>query len=166
VTEDARVAEATGAPTPVPRLPVSVGAMIFDAAGRLLVLEPTYKSGWTLPGGQMEADGESPWEACAREVREETALVVGRGRLRCVDFLRPRPGHHGGVRLLFDCGEVSSEQVSGIVVRAGEIAQARFADEERALELLRGPVRRRVEAALRSSGVIYLEDGRRVDAVS
>jgi 8-oxo-dGTP diphosphatase len=140
--------------------------MIFDAQGRLLVLEPTYKAGWTLPGGQMEADGETPWEACIREVREETALVVRGGRLRCVDFLRPRPGRAGGLRLLFDCGALGPNETSDIVVRAGEIAQARFAHEDEALGLLSGPVGRRVKAALRSSGVVYLEDGRRVGAVS
>ena len=50
--------------TPLPGIPVSAGALIFDRAGLLLILKPTYKSGWTIPGGVMEADGESPWEAC------------------------------------------------------------------------------------------------------
>ena len=59
---------------PLPRIPVSAGALIYDRDGRLLILKPTYKSGWTIPGGVMEADGESPWEACQREVREETGL--------------------------------------------------------------------------------------------
>ena len=54
----------------LPAIPVSAGALIFDRAGRLLILKPTYKTGWTIPGGVMEADGETPWEACRREVRE------------------------------------------------------------------------------------------------
>ena len=69
----------------LPGIPVSAGALIFDRAGRLLILKPTYKSGWTIPGGVMEADGESPWEACRREVREETGIDVARGRLAAVD---------------------------------------------------------------------------------
>jgi hypothetical protein len=72
-----------------PLVPASAGAMIFDRAGRLLILNPTYKSGWTIPGGVMEADGESPWQACRREVREETGLDVTSGRLACVDS-RPK----------------------------------------------------------------------------
>ena len=63
----------------LPGIPVSAGALIFDRAGRLLILKPTYKSGWTIPGGVMEADGESPWEACRREVREETGIDVAAG---------------------------------------------------------------------------------------
>ena len=86
----------------LPRVPVSAGALLHDGTGRILVLKPTYKSGWTVPGGQVEEDGESPWEGCRREVAEETGLVVDSGRLVCVDFLHPRPGKPGGVRFLFD----------------------------------------------------------------
>ena len=44
----------------VPRVPASAGALIFDREGRLLVLKPNYKKGWTIPGGQIDAGGESP----------------------------------------------------------------------------------------------------------
>jgi hypothetical protein len=91
----------------LPAIPVSAGALIFDRGGRLLILKPTYKSGWTIPGGVMEADGETPWDACRREVREECGLEVGGGRLACMDFRRPRPGRQGGVRFLFNCGALS-----------------------------------------------------------
>ncbi len=88
-------------PTPheVPRIPASAGALIFDGAGRLLILKPNYKKGWTLPGGQIDPTGESPWEACRRETQEECGLEVERGRLLCVDFLRPkaRPRRRGEV---------------------------------------------------------------------
>ena len=75
----------------LPSIPVSAGALIFDRGGRLLILKPTYKPGWTIPGGVMEADGETPWQACQREVREECGLEVSRGRLACMDFRPPRP---------------------------------------------------------------------------
>jgi NADH pyrophosphatase NudC (nudix superfamily) len=70
----------------VPRIPGSASAMIWSRSGRLLILKPTYKGGWTLPGGVIEADGESPWEACRRETREECGLDIGAGRSVCVDF--------------------------------------------------------------------------------
>ena len=63
----------------LPAIPVSAGALIFNQAGRLLILKPTYKSGWTIPGGVMEADGETPWDACRREVREECGIEVRTG---------------------------------------------------------------------------------------
>ena len=145
----------------IPRVPASAGALIFDRHGRLLVLKPTYKSGWTVPGGQMEADGETPWEACRREVLEESGLVVESGRLVCVDFLRPRPGRPGGIRFLFDCGDFDDETLAGIVVQEDEISEHRLEELPDALELLSGPLRRRVRASVESQGTVYLEDGRR-----
>src|ERR1700759_3962783 len=122
---------------PLPAIPVSAGALIYDRSGRLLILKPTYKSGWTIPGGVMEADGESPWEACQREVHEETGLEVSRGRLAAMDFRPAQPGRRGGtrdpawggtgggwpglvsrrpsgarlagIRYLFDCGQLTDE---------------------------------------------------------
>ena len=149
----------------LPAIPVSAGALIFDRAGRLLILKPTYKTGWTIPGGVMEADGETPWDACRREVREECGIEVGGGRLACMDFRRPRPGRPGGIRYLFDCGEVSDEALAGVVVQAEEVSEFRLAALPSALDLLRGPIRRRVRAATRGNGLIYLEDGRPVSGV-
>ena len=63
----------------LPAVPVSAGALIFDRGGRLLILKPTYKSGWTIPGGVMEADGEM------RRVR------AGTRRRRCVYLENGRP---------------------------------------------------------------------------
>jgi ADP-ribose pyrophosphatase YjhB (NUDIX family) len=149
----------------VPRIPASAGALVFDGAGRLLVLKPTYKSGWTIPGGQMEEDGETPWEACRREVHEESGLVVDAGRLVCVDFLRPRPDRPGGMRFLFDCGALADEALARIVVQPDEISEYRLAEMAEALELLSGPLRRRVRAGTGATHTVYLEDGRHVDAV-
>jgi len=147
---------------PLPAIPVSAGALIYDRAGRLLILKPTYKSGWTIPGGVMEADGESPWEACQREVREETGLEVSRGRLAAMDFRRPRGGRPGGIRFLFDCGQLSDSVLAGLKLQAEEISESRLVPLPEALPLLRGPIRRRVQAATLSRALVYLEDGRPV----
>jgi 8-oxo-dGTP diphosphatase len=149
----------------LPAIPVSAGALIFDRAGRLLILKPTYKSGWTIPGGVMEADGETPWEACRREVREECGIEVRRGRLACTDFRCPKPGRAGGIRFLFDCGQLGDEDLADIVVQPEEISEYRLATVSDALEMLRGPIRRRVRAATRHKGLVYLENGRSVPGV-
>ena len=149
----------------LPAIPVSAGALIFDRAGGLLILKPTYKSGWTIPGGVMEADGETPWQACQREVREETGIEVHQARLACMDFRRPRPGNPGGIRFLFDCGPLGDEDLSAITVQAEEVSKYRFTALPEALQLLRKPIRRRVRAATAGRRLVYLEDGRRVPGV-
>ena len=115
----------------LPRIPASPGALIFDERGRLLIVNPTYKAHWTIPGGIMEADGETPWEACRREVREEVGLGVEQGRLAAVDFLRPRPGKPGGMRFLFDCGVLPDAVLGAITLQVEELSEYRLAEPAR-----------------------------------
>ena len=161
----------------VPRIPASAGALIFDQGRRLLILKPNYKKGWTIPGGQIEPDGESPWEACRRETLEECGLEVVEGRLVCVDFLHPKPNRPGGMRFLFDCGAFTDRQLGAIELDAAEIDEHRFLALAEATELLdrmdsgicaallSGPVRRRVAAGAGADECVYLEDGRPVPTV-
>lgn len=152
-------------------VPTSAGALIFDRRGRLLILRPTYKSGWTIPGGVMAADGETPWQACRREVREECGLDVVGARLACIDFRPPRPGRPGGIRFLFDCGRQDDIALSAITLQPEEIAEHQLVPVADALALLRKPIRRRLRAVCnrdgraRRRGCVYLEDGRPISAV-
>ena len=147
----------------LPRIPASSGALIFDERGRLLIASPTYKAHWTIPGGIMEADGETPWEACRREVREEVGLNVEHGRLAAVDFLRPKPSRPGGIRFMFDCGVLSDAVLDSITLQEEELSEHRLVDAEEAIALLSGPLSRRVRAVLAAPGAcLYLENGRTV----
>lgn len=138
--------------------------MVRGCNGRLLILKPTYKGGWTVPGGVIEI-GESPWEACRRETKEECGLDIDAGRLVCVDFLHRKPDRPGGIRFLFDCGVFDDGVLDTVVIQPAEIAESRVLPVETALPLLSGPIRRRVRAAWESEYVRYLEDGRQVEGV-
>ncbi len=153
------------APEP-PRIPASAGALIFDPDGRLLILKPTYKKGWTIPGGQIDPGGESPWDACRRETEEECGLVVDRGRLVCVDFRSPRPSRPGGVRFLFDCGKLARESLREIRLQESEIEDHRLAELDAAFGLLSGPLRRRISQCAGGERFVYLENGRPVPGVA
>jgi ADP-ribose pyrophosphatase YjhB (NUDIX family) len=150
----------------LPRIPASAGALIRDGAGRILIVNPTYKPHWTIPGGQIEADGESPWEACQRETREECGLELRGGRLACVDFLTRKPDRDGGMRFLFDCGVLEDAELAAISLQPEELSEYRLATLEEAGALLSGPVRRRVLAAASADRCVYLEDGRPLAAVT
>ena len=149
----------------LPRIPASAGALIRDHRDRLLVLNPTYKKHWTIPGGQVEETGETPWEACRRETLEECGLQIARARLACVDFLRPSGARDGGIRFLFDCGALDDEQFDAIALQREEISEHRLVALAQAQALLSGPVRRRVTAAMAAEHCVYLEDGRVIEAV-
>ena len=150
----------------IPRIPASAGALIYDDDGRLLILKPTYKKGWTIPGGQVDEGGESPWEACRREALEECGLVLESGRLACVDFRPAGSNRPGGIRFVFDCGTFTKDALAAIRLQEEEIADHRFAVPAEALELLSGPIRRRVGHCIGQERCVYLEDGRRVDGVA
>lgn len=149
----------------LPALPVSCGAIVRDQRGRLLIVKPTYKKGWALPGGIMEADGETPWEACRREVREETGLQLAGAHLVAVDSRPAKPGRRLGIRFLFDAGIVPDDVLATAQPQECEIAEIRVLPVAEALPLLRKAIRRRVRAAIETDGCVYLEDGRPVEGV-
>ncbi|MGW2080623.1 NUDIX domain-containing protein [Streptomyces sp. NPDC001939] len=53
---------------------MAAGALFFDAEGRVLMVEPTYKDYWEIPGGYVET-GESPLQAAVREVEEGLGIT-------------------------------------------------------------------------------------------
>jgi ADP-ribose pyrophosphatase YjhB (NUDIX family) len=62
---------------------VAVGAIVFDAAGRVLLVRRGKPPGvglWTVPGGRVEL-GEALTAAVEREVLEETGVRVTCGAL-------------------------------------------------------------------------------------
>lgn len=65
---------------------VAVGAFVFDRDQRVLLVQRAKEPGkglWTVPGGRLERN-ETLAQAVAREVREETGLIVEVGALACV----------------------------------------------------------------------------------
>jgi len=61
-------------------------AFTAGKASRLLLVKPTYKPGWDLPGGILE-EGESPTAGLKREIREELGVECVLDDLACVDFI-------------------------------------------------------------------------------
>jgi 8-oxo-dGTP diphosphatase len=94
-----------------------VGAVVFDDAGRLLLVRRANAPGmgcWSVPGGRIRA-GESDHAAVIREVAEETGLAV-----EVTEFLGAVrwPAPNGGV---FDIHDYACRPMSG-VLRAGDDA--------------------------------------------
>ncbi len=124
-----------------------VGAIVFDQAGRLLVVQrghPPAQGQWSIPGGRVEP-GETDAQAVAREISEETGLVVRAERLA---GMVERPGPSGAVYQIYD--------YDASVVGDGEAAAAASdADALRwvtAAELAELPVTEGLEQTLRAWG--------------
>ena len=136
---------------------VAAGVLFRDARGRVLLVKPTYKDGWDIPGGYVEP-GESPKQAAHREVLEELGIEPPIGRLLVVDWA-PHPSEGDKVLFIFDGGHVS-DSVHPPVSAADEIETVRFWDVERLGEALPVRLRDRVRSALQvNGGSAYLEHG-------
>lgn len=72
----------------------AVGGIIFNAAGRLLMIQRGHEPSqglWAVPGGKVEP-GETDGQALQREIVEETGLVVSVGALAGSVQVRGAPG--------------------------------------------------------------------------
>ncbi len=80
----------------MPRKLVSADALITDIAGWILLVDPSYKDFWDIPGGVAEAN-EAPDETVRRELREELGLILTARCYCCawIGFHRTVPGTTG-----------------------------------------------------------------------
>ncbi|MFI2790749.1 MULTISPECIES: NUDIX domain-containing protein [Streptomycetaceae] len=138
---------------------VSAGAIVTDHEGRVLLVKPTYKPGWNLPGGHLD-EGERPREACARELREEVGLDLEVGRLLVSAFISP-PGRPAHAYYLFECGQLTAGEEQSIRLQEGELSEYRFSAPDDIPESDIPPLARKMwEAALiaRAEGrLLYVE---------
>ncbi|MBN1172705.1 MAG: NUDIX hydrolase [Micromonosporaceae bacterium] len=103
---------------------VAAGALFADEQGRILMLRPTYKDYWDIPGGYVEP-GESPLTACIREVKEELAIEPPIGRLLVVDWA-PAPDEGDKLLFVFDGGTLTEADLTVIKMQADEVAEFTF----------------------------------------
>ncbi|MDQ1010140.1 ADP-ribose pyrophosphatase YjhB (NUDIX family) [Streptomyces sp. V4I23] len=132
---------------------VAADVILRDVAGHILLVKPTYKPGWDLPGGMAEAN-ESPDDAARRELREEIGLDVTLHRLLIVDWVAPHGPWDDQISFIFDGGTLGDAVATGLRPHDHELSALRFAPPEEAGEILRDGLGRRYKAALK-----VLEDG-------
>lgn len=140
---------------------VSADVLLRDEAGRVLLVKPTYKPGWDLPGGMAEAN-EAPDDAARRELAEELGLDVTLRSLLVVDWVPPHGPWDDQLAFIFDGGTLSSGQVHSLRPRDHELSELAFLTPELAEQALRDGLRRRFHAAMRSWGrsvPVFLHDG-------
>lgn len=144
----------------LPRKRISAGCLLYDAQGRVLLVDPTYKKYWEIPGGTVEA-GESPREACVREVKEELGLDISPARLLCVDYSGETKTRTESLNFIFDGGQLSDDDIARMVLPKGELRAYQFVSPTDAYDLLTRRLRRRVQRcfeALDTGQTLYLDE--------
>lgn len=125
---------------------VSADVLIRDPADRILLVKPTYKPGWDLPGGMCEAN-EPPADAARREITEELGLDLEIGRLLCVEWVPPHGPWDDLIAFVFDGGQISHN--TPIRLDGKELDHCEFLAKSEAMRQLRPRALRRLAASLR-----------------
>jgi ADP-ribose pyrophosphatase YjhB (NUDIX family) len=143
----------------LPKKRMGAGAVILDEEDRILIVKPSYKDHWSVPGGIVE-ENESPRAACIREVKEEIGIDA-----KIADFVgvayRSDQDHRGdSLQFVFFCGKLKKEEISAIRVDGKEIVEYKFVTADDALPLLNKPLAVRLKwglEAMKKGERIYFE---------
>ncbi len=145
----------------LPAKRMAAGVLFSDVLQRVLVVKPTYKSGWEIPGGIVELN-ESPREAAVREIKEELGIEISSERLSLllVNYMQAGGKKSEAIMFIFDGGILNVKEVENIVPRCDELEKIAFVDSAELSGLL-PPVlcdrMQRAIAAKRDSRVAYYE---------
>lgn len=145
----------------LPKKHMGSGVLLFDNEGRLLILKPTYKPHWTMPGGVVDVN-ESPRQACKREIKEEIGLYIKNLRFICVDYKSPEGKKPESLQFYFYGGKLSSSKIKEIRLQANELESFKFETINSAKRLLSPAMARRLPKcmiAIKTGKAVCLENG-------
>jgi 8-oxo-dGTP diphosphatase len=153
------VTQTPHASDPIARATAAAGALFVDEHERIMLVRPTYKPYWDIPGGYVKP-GESPYQACCREVAEELGITPDIGRLLVADWA---PDDAGDKYLfVFDGGRLDEDQLNLIRFDDSELDEFRFVAPDEVPNATIDRLSRRLISAFtarHSGGTQYLEHG-------
>ena len=82
------------------RVTLGVRGLVVDPKGRICLVRHTYRDGWFLPGGGVKPR-ETLSEAAARELREETGIVVAEAPRKVLGVYSSRHGRRSDHIVVF-----------------------------------------------------------------
>ncbi|MGW7530749.1 NUDIX domain-containing protein [Amycolatopsis sp. NPDC054798] len=146
----------------LPRKRMSAGTLLRDETGRVLLVEPSYKDSWDIPGGVCEA-GEPPWRTARREQAEEIGIDRPLGPLLVIDYAPDDGRMPEGLAFIFDGGRISAEETARLILTDPEILAVHLLPLDDATQRVAPSLARRLrvawEAARTSDSFILCEDG-------
>lgn len=147
----------------LPKKRMGAGILLFNEQGELLLVKPSYKTEWSIPGGVVEVN-ESPRAACRREIKEEIGLDIPDLQLLCIDYTFENNEKGESLQFIFGSKNITPEQIAHIHLQESELAEYQFLPPKDAMNLLSKKLQARLPhclEALAKGSVAYLENGQK-----
>ncbi|MAT97219.1 MAG: NUDIX hydrolase [Anaerolineaceae bacterium] len=144
----------------LPKKRMGAGCLFFNQRNELLLVKPTYKPVWEIPGGVVEQN-ESPKQCCQREVFEEIGLNREIGPLLVIDYNSQCETKTESLMFVFDGGTLSESEISAIQLQDDELSEFAFFGQDTLPEAMTKTLKARVLAAWHQQSknqAIYLEN--------
>ncbi|MFI1104970.1 NUDIX domain-containing protein [Streptomyces melanogenes] len=126
---------------------VAADVIVRDPNGNVLLVKPTYKAGWDLPGGMAE-DNEAPDDAARRELKEELGLDLPLRSLLVVDWVPPHGPWDDQIAFIFDGGTLDHDRAGALSPQDEELSELAFVHPRQAGAWLRDRLSRSFDAAI------------------
>lgn len=148
----------------LPRKRMAAGVLFFDKNRKLLIVKPTYKNSWEIPGGVVELN-ESPKQTCVREVKEEIGLSKNKLTFLCVDYTGKTDNKTESLQFIFYGGILNNKEIKNIKLSLEELSEFKFTTIKEVKKLLNLDGKRliakrvgRCVLAIKKNKGVYLEN--------
>lgn len=148
----------------IPKKRSASGAIILNSERKILIVKPTYRDKWLIPGGVDEYN-ESPLSSCLREIKEEIGLTLKMEKLLSVDYNIGSETYPEGLKYMFYGGIIDENQIANITLAEEEISEYKFVDVKELPKLLVDKLNNRVMESLKAlheNTTYYLEGQKRI----
>lgn len=143
----------------LPKKQVGTAVIFLNEVGELLIVKPTYKNGWLVPGGSTD-ENESPLRCAIRETGEEIGLDVPQLQLIGVYYGSKKGVFIDSLKFIFFGGVLNKSQIVQIKLQAEELEKYQFVSLEEATPLFSQSLQKSIPArceAIKNKTVAYIE---------
>lgn len=130
----------------LPKKRMGAGALFVNQQNEILLVHPTYKPRWEIPGGITE-DDESPRTCVQREVCEEIGLDREIGRLLVVEYQQRVGVKTESLMFVFDGGMLTEAEINAIRLQEAELDAFGFFPVDGLPDVMSETLRKRVQRA-------------------
>lgn len=101
---------------------------LFSPVGKLLIVKPSYKDGWSLVGG-VGGNDKSPLETAIAEIHEEIGIALAPSRLTFagIRYVRAKGGRNEETQTYFT-GQLTEQEIADIKLDPKEIETCEFVE--------------------------------------